>query len=51
MSVFTALDVPVADPQGYYLLRPTIAAYLAHLERRGDVLLEVANRQALWRLA
>lgn len=47
--VFAALDVPVEDAQGYYLLRPTIAAYLAHLERNGEIELEVRDREALWR--
>ncbi|MEJ7900264.1 MAG: MBL fold metallo-hydrolase [Thermomicrobiales bacterium] len=48
-EVFTAMDVPVSDPQGYFLLKPTINAYLAHLDRIGEAKCEVENRQALWR--
>jgi glyoxylase-like metal-dependent hydrolase (beta-lactamase superfamily II) len=49
--VFRHLDVPVADPQAYYLLRPTISAYLAHMERTGLIHLEVVDGSALWRRA
>lgn len=49
VRVFAALDVPVSDAQGYYLLRPTISACLAHLERTGEVVLDVRDRRALWR--
>jgi len=48
-ELFVALDVPVLDDQGYYLLRPTVAAYLSHLQRTGDVAHEIANRGAVWR--
>ena len=48
-DLFTALDVPVNDEQGYYLLRPTVAAYLAHLQREGVVVHEIVERAALWR--
>ncbi len=47
-SVFRALDVPILDAQGYFLLRPTINAYLAHLDRIGEVQLEIVDRVALW---
>lgn len=47
-SVFTTLDVPVSDAQGYFLLRPTISAYLAHLERTGAISLTVDGREARW---
>lgn len=50
-ELFEALDVPVNDDQGYYLLRPTIAAYLSHLQRLGEVEHEVAGRAAVWRRA
>jgi glyoxylase-like metal-dependent hydrolase (beta-lactamase superfamily II) len=48
-AVFSDLDVPVTDAQGYYLLRPTMNAYLAHLERQGAVRLEIDQHRALWR--
>jgi glyoxylase-like metal-dependent hydrolase (beta-lactamase superfamily II) len=47
--VFERLDVPVTDAQGYFLLRPTISAYLAHLDRIGEAQCQVVNRQVLWR--
>lgn len=47
--VFAALNAPVSDPQSYYLLRPTISAYLAHLERVGEMRLEIEDHSARWR--
>ncbi len=48
-QLFTALDVPVSDVQGYFLLKPTINAYLAHLDRIGEATCEIVDRRALWR--
>jgi glyoxylase-like metal-dependent hydrolase (beta-lactamase superfamily II) len=48
-TVFRRLDVPIADHAGYYLLRPTIAAYLAHLQRTGAAELYIDRGAALWR--
>lgn len=47
-ALFARLDVPVADAQGYFLLKPTINAYLAHLDRIGEATCEIVDRQALW---
>lgn len=47
-GVFRRLDVPIQDAQGYYLLRPTIAAYLAHLERVGMLNLTMVDREVRW---
>jgi glyoxylase-like metal-dependent hydrolase (beta-lactamase superfamily II) len=47
-SVFNSLEVPVNDAQGYFLLRPTISAYLAHLERLGEIALEISAKRARW---
>ena len=47
--LFAALDVPVADASAYYLLRPTVAAYLSHLEREGVIEHVVDARASLWR--
>jgi glyoxylase-like metal-dependent hydrolase (beta-lactamase superfamily II) len=49
-EVFRALDVPVTDAQSYFLLKPTISAYLAHLDRIGMAQLDIVNKRALWRL-
>ncbi len=50
-SLFRALDVPVNKAQGYYLLRPTVMAYLSHLQRSGAISYEVREEQMLWRKA
>lgn len=47
--VFRMLDVPVNDHAGYFLLRPTISAYLSHLHRLGAVDLEIDAGSAKWR--
>lgn len=47
-ALFQRLDVPVLDAQSYYLLRPTISAYLAHLERQGLLQFTVESGRALW---
>jgi glyoxylase-like metal-dependent hydrolase (beta-lactamase superfamily II) len=47
-NVFQLLDVPVNDHAGYYLLRPTISAYLAHLHRLNAVEMQIENGAALW---
>ncbi len=46
--VFRLLDVPVTDAQSYYLLRPTISAYLAHLERENLVAIDVIDHEVRW---
>lgn len=47
--LFRAMDVPAADAQGYYLLRPTVLAYLSHMERSEIVEHMIEERSALWR--
>ncbi len=47
-EVFARLDVPVFDAQSYFLLRPTISAYLAHLDRIGEVRFVVEEGRAFW---
>lgn len=47
-DLFRRLDVPVADEQAYYLLRPTVNAYLAHLQRSGEIKVATVDRQVLW---
>ncbi|MGI8975138.1 MAG: MBL fold metallo-hydrolase [Thermomicrobiales bacterium] len=48
-GVFDAMDVPMESHVSYYLLRSTIAAYLASLEARGAVEHLMLNRQACWK--
>ncbi|HYJ12687.1 MAG TPA: MBL fold metallo-hydrolase, partial [Thermomicrobiales bacterium] len=47
--VFARLEVPVTDAQSYFLLRPTISAYLAHLERIDAITFEVTGGTSTWR--
>ena len=47
-EVFARLDVPVGDAQSYFLLRPTISAYLAHLDRIGELAFAVESRRGFW---
>jgi len=49
--LFDELEVPVNDASGYYLLHPTVAAYLAHLERTGTIVNLIEGRSSLWRRA
>lgn len=49
VDLFRALDVPVADDGGYFLLRPTVSAYLSHLQRVGEVTTEIADKGIVWR--
>jgi hypothetical protein len=46
--VFERMDVPMASHISYYLLRPTIGAYLTHLENLGEVEHVMAGRVAKW---
>lgn len=48
-SVFTSMSVPMHGHVSYYLLRPTIAAYLSSLEARGEVEHVLVGKQSLWR--
>ncbi len=47
-DLFQRMQVPVADPQAYYLLRPTVNAYLAHLERIGELRIDVQDASVVW---
>jgi glyoxylase-like metal-dependent hydrolase (beta-lactamase superfamily II) len=48
-DVFARMNVPVDDEQAYFLLRPTVNAYLAHLHRIGSVTVDTRNRGVIWR--
>lgn len=47
-ELFKRMNVAIADAQAYYLLRPTVQAYLAHLEREGLLQLSVENSSVYW---
>jgi glyoxylase-like metal-dependent hydrolase (beta-lactamase superfamily II) len=42
-------DAPVADAPSFYLLQPTVFAFLSHLQREGRIGHEVRDGQSLWR--
>ncbi len=50
-TVFRAIEVPALNAQGFFLLKPTINAYLAHLERTGEAKFELVDQNPLWSLA
>lgn len=47
-ELFMRMRVQVADPQAYFLLRPTVNAYLAHLERTGELRMDVQDASVVW---
>lgn len=50
-AVLEAFDAPITDAAGYYLLHPTIHAFLSELASRGTVVGEVIDRRMTWRTA
>lgn len=47
-DLFNAMELTMTDAQAYYLLRPTVQAYLAHLEREGSLRLEMQHGSVVW---
>lgn len=47
-DLFRQMKVSTPDAQAYYLLRPTVQAYLAHLERIGKLRLEMQDASVVW---
>jgi glyoxylase-like metal-dependent hydrolase (beta-lactamase superfamily II) len=41
-------EAPVADAPSFYLLQPTVLAFLSHLHRQGEVIHAVCDGQSLW---
>lgn len=41
-------DAPVADAPSYYLLQPTVFAFLSHLHRSGEIRHEIRDGRSLW---
>jgi glyoxylase-like metal-dependent hydrolase (beta-lactamase superfamily II) len=48
-ELLRGFDAPVNDASSYFLLHPTVFAFLSHLEREGAVAHEVTDGQSLWR--
>lgn len=49
LELFARLEVPVPDDGAYFLLRPTVSAYLSHLQRIGEVATEISGTSVMWR--
>jgi glyoxylase-like metal-dependent hydrolase (beta-lactamase superfamily II) len=47
-SLLRNYDAPVNDASSYYLLHPTVFAFLSHLERAGVLSHDVRTGQSLW---
>jgi len=47
-GILNCMDAPIHDAPGYYLLQPTVFAFLSHLERQGAISHEIDGRQSLW---
>jgi glyoxylase-like metal-dependent hydrolase (beta-lactamase superfamily II) len=46
--LLAAFGAEVSDAPAFYLLHPTVYAFLTHLERVGRIRHEVRDRQSLW---
>jgi glyoxylase-like metal-dependent hydrolase (beta-lactamase superfamily II) len=46
--VLNGREATVSDAPGYYLLQPTINAYLTHLTRGGELVHEIARNRSTW---
>jgi glyoxylase-like metal-dependent hydrolase (beta-lactamase superfamily II) len=47
-GILRRFDAPVVDAPSFYLLQPTVFAYLGHLNRSGAITHEVREGQSLW---
>lgn len=47
-AVFDKMQVPIANEISYYLLRPTIGAYLTYLGGQGKVESSISGRSVVW---
>jgi glyoxylase-like metal-dependent hydrolase (beta-lactamase superfamily II) len=48
-EILRRFEAPVNDASSFFLLHPTIYAFLSHLERHGAVEHQVRDAQSLWR--
>lgn len=49
IKVLERFDAPISNPGSYFLLHPTIYAFLSHLERAGVIASEIDGKRLLWR--
>lgn len=47
-TVLRTLGADPTDPPSYYLIQPTIGAFLSHLEREHRIHVTIENQMALW---
>jgi glyoxylase-like metal-dependent hydrolase (beta-lactamase superfamily II) len=47
-GILRRFDAPVADAPSFYLLQPTVFAFLSHLHRTGEIGHEIRDGQSLW---
>ena len=48
-GILRRFDAPVADAPSFYLLQPTVFAFLSHLHRTGEIGHEIRDGRSLWR--
>jgi glyoxylase-like metal-dependent hydrolase (beta-lactamase superfamily II) len=47
-GILRRFDAPVVDAPSFYLLQPTVFAFLSHLHRAGEIRHEIRDGQSLW---
>jgi glyoxylase-like metal-dependent hydrolase (beta-lactamase superfamily II) len=47
-KILRRFGVPVSDAPSFYLLQPTVFAFLSHLHRQGEILHHVRDGRSLW---
>jgi glyoxylase-like metal-dependent hydrolase (beta-lactamase superfamily II) len=47
-GILRRFDAPITDAPSFYLLQPTIFAFLSHLHRSGEILHDVRDGRSLW---
>lgn len=47
-GILRRFDAPVADAPSFYLLQPTVFAFLSHLHRSGEIRHEIRDGRSLW---
>jgi hypothetical protein len=47
-GILRRFDAPVVDAPSFYLLQPTVFAFLSHLHRSGEISHEVRDGRSLW---
>jgi glyoxylase-like metal-dependent hydrolase (beta-lactamase superfamily II) len=48
-GILRRFDAPVGDAPSFYLLQPTVFAFLSHLQRSGEIGHEIREGRSLWK--